>query len=504
LLMKRDTVYTLTAIYGLCLRLYPAEFRTHFAGEMTDVFTMKLEAAATEGYLNLLAVGSQECVAVVVAGAWEAVSALWARPRVVANAGDGALLWPGNVALWRSLSQLAGCLGILFTLLLLLLAGWLVYAFFIFTLEAPPRVQEVALADLTGNGYLDTYLAISPDGDPYTHPDYLLFNEGDGRFRESGQDFGRMPSFSVKVADVNGDGRPDLVIGWPQVRVYWNSGDGFFDRSSPLAGSLGSSMSRVNVAVADLNNNGSLDVFAVGCCGAIASYSATSRQVLLPSSRAWLNNGDGTFAASRHPITQVGSNAVALADLNGNGAVDAFLVHGTALKADGNYQHKVPNTVWLNDGQGNFSDSGQQLGQAESTAVALGDLNGNGFPDAVVGNRGPDEVWFNDGQGHFSHSGRRLGRGLTRALFLLDLDGDGDLDLFVAGETVGRLWLNDGTGRFTAGQSIRYGRYDGVALGDVTGDGHVDILVAGVASYQVWRGDGTGRFTAGPRADYGQ
>jgi hypothetical protein len=123
-------------------------------------------------------------------------------------------------------------------------------------------------------------------------------------------------------------------------------------------------------------------------------------------------------------------------------------------------------------------------------AVAVGDLNGNGFLDAVVGNRGADEVWLNDGTGLFSDSGQRLGRGLTQAVFLADLNGNGRLDLVTAGERNARIWLNDGSGRFSAGQQIGINRYEMIALGDVTGDGLVDIFVAGVESYQVWRGQG--------------
>jgi hypothetical protein len=485
-----------TALYRQCLRFYPADFRRQFDQEMTAVFATRLEVAAAQGSFTLLSVCAQEYTSLAVSGVRQSISGVGPKTRLVATGGDGSLLWPGSMASRRPWEQLAGCLGILFLPLLLLVAGWFIYAFFFFTLESPPRVQEVALADFTGNGYLDAYLAIAPDGDPYTHADYLLFNEGNGRFHDSGQDFGRMPTFSVKAADLTGDGRPDLVIARLQPTLYRNSGNGTFARARDFAGSFGG-VNRANLAVADLNNDGSLDVFGAGCCGAVASYSATSRHAILPSSRVWLNNGDGRFAASRQPITQVGSHAMALADLNGNGADDAFLAHGTSVNSEGNFQRRLPNSVWLNDGQGNFHDSGQQLGRAQSTAVALGDLNGNGFVDAVVGNTGPDEVWFNDGRGNFSASGQRLGWGLTRALFLFDLNGDGNLDLFVAGETSGRVWLNNGTGRLLPGQAIRYGRYDAVALGDVTGGGQIDIFIAGVASYQVWRGDGAGHFAAG-------
>jgi hypothetical protein len=254
------------------------------------------------------------------------------------------------------------------------------------------------------------------------------------------------------------------------------------------------------LVVADLNNDGSLDIFAANCCGG-----ATVAPRFQPHSSpdlVWLNDGMGEFQANGQLLAQTGSNAVALGDLNGDGFVDAFVAAGQSTNPDGSASSETPNTVWLNDGQGSFGDSGQRLGQQESMAVALGDVNGDGFLDAVVGNRGADEIWLNDGQGNFRVSKQRLGSGLTRSVFVADLNGDGYVDVVAGGETKGRVWLNDGTGEFERGQRIGYGRYEAIALGDVTGDGLVDIFVAGVEAYEVWRGLGNGRFTSDGRFNY--
>lgn len=182
--------------------------------------------------------------------------------------------------------------------------------------------------------------------------------------------------------------------------------------------------------------------------------------------------------------------AVALGDLNGDGALDVFVVKGWRGRGWGT----APNEVWFNDGSGNFTDSGQRLGDAEGYVVALGDLNDDGFLDAVVGNRNGGEIWFNDGQGNFSKGKQHLGRGMMNITFLADTDKDGDLDLFLGGETSIRVWLNDGTGRFTSGQGISFGRLEAVTMGEITGDGLLDIFVGTPGSYQVWRGDGHGSF----------
>ena len=92
-----------------------------------------------------------------------------------------------------------------------------------------------------------------------------------------------------------------------------------------------------------------------------------------------------------------------------------------------------------------FEDSGQALGDSYSTSVALGDLDGDGDLDAMVGNYGqPNTVWTNDGNGTFTNSGQALGNGYSWSVALGDLDGDGDLDAMVANQNQpNTVWNND-------------------------------------------------------------
>jgi hypothetical protein len=223
--------------------------------------------------------------------------------------------------------------------------------------------------------------------------------------------------------------------------------------------------------------------YIAGCCGAGGTI---------------MNNRGTIFSHERACLKVDALSAAALGDLNGDAALDVFVVTGWW----GNDHGAAPNEIWFNDGLGNFTDSGQRLGDAVGYAVALGDLNVDGYLDAVVGNRRGTEIWFNDGLGNLTKDRQRFGNGTTHTILVADPDGDHDLDLFLGGTTSIRIWLNDGTGRFDSGQRIRYGHLEAVSVGDMTGDGLVDVFVGGPDSCRVWRGDGDGRFKAGESFAY--
>ena len=147
--------------------------------------------------------------------------------------------------------------------------------------------------------------------------------------------------------------------------------------------------------------------------------------------------------------------------------------------------------VWLNDGKGNFSDSGQRLGHEESNAVALGDLDGDGDLDAFVGNRRADQVWLNDGKGNFSDSGQRLGDQNTLRVTLSDQTLDGDLDAFIWGRGFVESWANTGEGVFEKSGWIKLSIWEAAALGDVNDDGRADLFVGLLdESAHVWLNEG--------------
>ncbi|MGH7150324.1 MAG: FG-GAP-like repeat-containing protein, partial [Planctomycetota bacterium] len=136
-------------------------------------------------------------------------------------------------------------------------------------------------------------------------------------------------------------------------------------------------------------------------------------------------------------------------------------------------------------------------------AVALGDVDGDGDLDAVVGTWGEISLYLNDDGGVFRDS--TAGSfpswfgliGDVRAAAFGDVDGDGDLDLLMAFSTSGgqvRLLLNSGAGVFTpTNLPIQFGAPYAIAVGDVDGDGDLDAFLGGPD--RLFLNGGTGTFT---------
>jgi len=328
------------------------------------------------------------------------------------------------------------------------------------------NTTDVALGDVDGDGDLDALLG-QPGSTLTGAQNRLYLNNGAGGFSDV---TAQLPAIlditnAVALADVDADGDIDALIGNSgQDRLLLNDGSGVFTDATASLPLL--DHGTWDLALGDADADGDLDAL-------FASYGGNNR--------LYLNDGSGVFANATSPQPRIlGDARIVLGDLDGDGDLDAFAGYAGAAGQ---------NRLFLNDGTGVFAEAPGPLPAIldDTRAVALGDVDGDGDLDALVGNSGwpgePNRLYLNDGSAVFVDATSQLPAflGGTLALSMGDVDGDGDLDA-VIGSGGGRLHLNDGTGVFVdATTQLPYstGGASSLALGDVDGDGDLDAVIGG-------------------------
>ncbi|MEX0610210.1 MAG: FG-GAP-like repeat-containing protein [Balneolaceae bacterium] len=329
-----------------------------------------------------------------------------------------------------------------------------------------------AFEDVTGDGHLD--LLITGRNSSNLRISTLYLNDGNGGFSDSGETLEGVAYSSVAFADVEGDGDPDLLItglnssNQNVSKLYLNDGNGGFSDS-------GQTLEGVNygsVTFADVEGDGDPDLLITG-------INSSNQHI----SKLYLNDGNGGFSDSGQTLEGVNLSSVAFTDVEGDGDLD-LLITGR------NSSNLRISTLYLNDGNGGFSDSGETLEGVAYSSVAFADVEGDGDPDLLItgynssGQR-ISKLYLNDGNGGFSDSGETLEGVLQSSVAFADVEGDGDPDLLITGENssnqyVSKLYLNNGNGGFSdSGQTLEGVRYSSVAFADVEGDGDLDLLISG-------------------------
>jgi enediyne biosynthesis protein E4 len=260
----------------------------------------------------------------------------------------------------------------------------------------------------------------------------LYKNLGGMRFKDVTQESGIVCSNQIcrgaVFADINGDGWLDLLISTTGsgVLCFTNRGDGTFAECSKYAGTL-SKYGATTMALADIDGNGALDLY-------VADYRVEDARDRAEFDKFDIFRVNGQLAVA--PTLQ-----------------DRFVFTDGSVQEFGE-----PDLVYLNDGKGRFTplswtngafldEDGKPLTDPPrdwSLTAAFHDLNGDGAPDIYVCSDywTPDRLWINDGQGHFRACPRLALRHTSKSSMgvdFADIDRDGQVDFCVT-DMLARDW----------------------------------------------------------------
>jgi VCBS repeat protein len=367
--------------------------------------------------------------------------------------------------------------------------------------------------DLDGDGFIDLAVdTIHYEGNGgSTGPFLTFFGHGDGTFEPGPVNLTDI-SYDIASTDVNGDGHTDiLTIDDSVLTVLLGNGDRTY---SPVAGSVRAGFNARKIVMGDWEGDGLLDVALLSnFAGAVFTFAG---------------NGDGTFGP--RPIASLSDallEGVATGDFNGDGRLD---IAAGRVEAD-------DVAVLLGNGDGTFGAEVRYPAGIRPLAVAVADFNRDGRQDLAVLDANwhdfvPDpipegslSILFGNGDGTFGAPVQYPSGGAAMAMSVGDLNGDGAPDAVIAnshghgGEASDlSVFLNDGTGVLGSPTTLALDVADyfpygwtspaALAIGDVTGDNHADIAVAirGLlfseptpipSKLMVLPGNGNGTFQAG-------
>lgn len=387
-------------------------------------------------------------------------------------------------------------------------------------------VGGFATLDFDDDGFVDIFFVngMPLGGDGNAKPTYpaLYRNNGDFTFSDVTQQAGIGKSsygMGAVAADYDEDGDTDLYVSnFGKNFLYQNNGDGTFTDVTEVARVALPEKVGAGCAFLDIENDGDLDLYV----GSYVQFSLDKHVPKMigkygfhpgptdfpPSPDAlFRNDGDGTFtdiSASAGILSQASySMGVIAFDADEDSDIDIFM---------GNDQR--PNTLWINDGKGNFVDQAliagvafDRMGKADGNmAVEIGDVNGDGLLD-ILTTTYQDEMpvlYKNMGNGQFLDQtnvfqiDRRLLPHVKWGCGLFDFDHDSDLDIFIAcGHFMDNIqYIDDRTtvkvrdfllenrsGKFVnvtgnAGSGLEIVESSrGAAFDDFDNDGDIDIVV---------------------------
>lgn len=323
-------------------------------------------------------------------------------------------------------------------------------------LIAVSSTYDIQLVDIDNDGDLD----LAQGGGQISR---TWINDGNGNFTILQEFPGN--AYELAFGDLDGDSDIDMVValeadsGYPGFVIYTNNGSGNLSYSSNLA----SGYEVKQIRLADMDEDGDLDI--------VARLQGVSNNYI----RIYDNLGSLAFTQSSS-YTDYYSAKMDVGNIDADSDMDIVLATETY-----GIMTIINNAGSLVSGS-SFTPAGSNFHIYD---VDLADLDGDGDLDVFASNAyesptANSYVFLNNGTGTFTDSGQNVQAGGTYNSFLGDIDGDGDMDLVTGGYiSYPKLWVNDNAGNFTFDHDIpmivtEYGK---ARFGDLDGDGSTDLAV---------------------------
>jgi len=334
------------------------------------------------------------------------------------------------------------------------------------SLQNTPDTDFVLVADLNGDGIPDLVLE--------QNPILIYLGNTNGTYTEATTISIQQapPDYPIVIADFNGDGIPDLAVplyGSNDVAILLGKGDGTF--AAPIMVSVpGSIVEVAEMVAADFNGDGIPDL------AVITNADSPTVEILL-------GNGDGTFTAetTNPAISGIPLN-FATGDFNGDGKTDLAVTENSGTIA-----------ILLGNGDGTFAASGSvnSASGGSPSPIVVADFNGDGKLDIAVTTGSYTSanetvsVLTGNGDGTFNSPFSSPGSTSTIVTWMqvADFNQDGAADVVLADSTgSATVFLNNGgllNESFSVVSGLDVPYYLEVGVGDLNGDGYPDIVAGG-------------------------